>query len=122
QGGDTYVLRFAAATPVSNLNQTRVDLLAIESAAVRSSSFTLTVSQNGVRAEQITGFSLNEAHPAYFAKDDVVNDASELVTVTPRPGGAPAISLASAPYYIQAGLLGTDKDPTNNDYRNGLTQ
>ncbi len=122
QGGDTYLLRFANGTAVSDAAQVRFALFAVESAAVRSSRFTLTVNQNGVQAEQITGLSLSPSHPQYFAKDDVVNDASELITVTPRPAAAPAISLATAPYYVEGGALGSDIAPTNNDFRSGLTR
>ncbi|GAA4717913.1 phage tail sheath subtilisin-like domain-containing protein [Nocardioides conyzicola] len=122
QGGDTYVLRFAAATAVSPLNQTRFGLYAVESASVRSSRFQLTVSQDGIPVEQIGGLSLDESHPSYFAKDDVVNDVSAYVTVAPRPPAAPAVSLAAAPYYVEAGQVGSDRAPTNADFRNGLTQ
>lgn len=122
QGGDVYLLRFANGTAISTPGQTRFGLYAVESAAVRSSRFSLSVNVNGVQAEQITGLSLNPSHPSYFAKDGVVNDASELITVAPRPGGAPPISLAAAPFYVQDGVLGTDKPPANNDFRQGLSK
>ena len=122
QGGDVYLLRFANGTAITTPAQTRFGLYAVESAVVRSSRFSLTVNVDGVQAEQITGLSLSPSHPSYFAKDDVVNDASEYVRVSPRPGGAPAISLAAAPYFVQGGLLGSDKAATNNDFRNGLTK
>ena len=124
QGGDLYLLRFAAGTNLTAADRalSRFGLFAVESAAVRSSRFSLTVNVNGVQAEQITGLSLSPSHPSYFARDGVVNDASEYVTVTPRPAAAPAVSLAATPYFVQGGLLGSDKAVTNNDFRTGLTR
>lgn len=122
QGGDTYVLRFANATAIATPAQTRFGLFAVESATVRSSRFALTVTQDGVVAEQISGLSLHPDHPSYFARDDVVNDTSELVRVAPRPAGAPAVSLAAAPYYAEAGQVGADKAPATSDFRSGLTK
>lgn len=122
QGGDTYLLRFANGTAITTPGQTRFGLYAVESASVRSSRFSLTVNVNGVQAEQITGLSLSPDHPSYFAADDVVNDTSAYVTVSPRPAGAPAVSLRSAPYSVQDGLIGSDKPATNNDFRSGLSK
>ena len=121
-GGDTYVLRFAAGTAVSNAGQVRFPVYAVESASVVAARFTLAVSVGGVLAETFGGLSLSPDHPAYFAKDDVVNGASSLVTVTARAGGAPAVSLAAAPFYTAVDRIGADKAPTNDDFRAGLTR
>ena len=121
-GGDTYVLRFAAATTVSPLSQTRFGLYAVESATVAAERFTLTVAVDGVVAETFPALSLSLDHPAYFAKDDVVNGVSELIAVSPRAAGAPAVSLAAAPFYVTAVNIGADKPATNADFRAGLTQ
>jgi len=122
-GGDTYVLRFAAGTVVTNLNQKRFALCAVENAVVTASRFSIRVLVNGAQAEPAySGLSLSEQHPRYFAKDDVINDASGLIRVTPRAAGAPAISLASMPSYVTAGALGGDVAATNADYRQGLTK
>lgn len=121
-GGDTYVLRFAAGTAVSNTAQTRFPLYAVESASVVAARFTLAVSVGGVLAESFGGLSLSPEHPAYFAKDDVVNGASAFVTVTPRGVGAPALSLAAAPFYAAVDRIGADKAPTNDDFRAGLSR
>lgn len=121
-GGETYVLRFAAATPVSPLSQTRFGLFAVEDAAVNAERFTLTVSVDGVVAETFPALSLSQDHPAYFAKDDVVNGVSELVAVSPRAAAAPAVSLGSAPFYVTPQNIGADKPAASSDFRSGLTQ
>ena len=76
----------------------------------------------GALAESFGGLSLSPDHPAYFAKDDVVNGVSGLVTVSARAGGAPAVSLASAPFYTAVDRIGADKAPTNDDFRAGLSR
>lgn len=124
--GDTYVLRFANATAVTNLNQKRFGLCAVESAGVVASRFSISVLVDGVQAEPpYAGLSLSEQHPRYYAKDDVVNDTSELIRVSPRAGGAPAVSLASMPSYVTTGAGGpggADVPATNADFRDGLTK
>ncbi|MBC9819867.1 phage tail sheath subtilisin-like domain-containing protein [Terrabacter sp. MAHUQ-38] len=121
-GGDTYVLRFAAGTAVSNTAQVRFPLYAVESASVVAARFSLTVTVGGVVAESFGGLSLSPDHPAYFAKDDVVNGISAFVSVTPRGVGAPAVSLAAAPFYTAVDRIGADKAPTNDDFRAGLSR
>ncbi len=74
------MLRFAAATALSG-TQTRFALYAVESASVVAQRFTLSVDANGVAVESFAGLSLSEDHPRYFAKDDVVNGVSAIVTV-----------------------------------------
>lgn len=121
-GGDTYVLGFADGTAVPKLDQTRFALYAVESASVVASRFSLSVAIDGVTAETFGGLSLNVDHPSFFAKDDVINGVSRLVTVAPRAAAAPAVSLAAAPFYVTADAIGADRPPTNGDYRNGLTR
>jgi phage tail sheath protein FI len=121
-GGDTYVLRFAASTAVSSANQARFGLFAVESAFVMASRFRLDVAVNGVVAESFPGLSLSPGHPQYFAKDDVVNGVSTLVTVGPRAASAPAVSLATAPFFVTVDKIGADKAPTNDDFRAGLAR
>jgi phage tail sheath protein FI len=121
-GGDTYVLRFAASTAVSDTTQTRFGLYAVVSASVVAGRFRLDVAVGGVPTESFTGLSLSPDHPQYYAKDDVVNGASALVTVAARAAGAPALSLAAAPFYVSVDKIGADKQPTNDDFRAGLAR
>ncbi|GAA0473549.1 hypothetical protein Aca07nite_56630 [Actinoplanes capillaceus] len=121
-GGDTYVLRFPASTAVSDNTQRRFGLYAVESASVGAERFAVTVSVNGAVAESFTGLSLSEHHPRYFAKDDVVNGVSALIRVAPRAAGAPAVSLAAAPFYVTPDKIGADKTATNDDFRSGLAR
>ncbi|QDG66670.1 hypothetical protein NIBR502772_11055 [Pseudarthrobacter sp. NIBRBAC000502772] len=121
-GGDTYVLRFAASTAVSDTTQSRFPLYAVESASVVAARFTLNVAVDGAAAESFTGLSLSVDHPLYFAKDDVVNGVSSLVTVAARAAGAAAVSLAAAPFYVAMDKIGADKPPTNDDFRAGLSR
>ncbi|MFI7480962.1 phage tail sheath subtilisin-like domain-containing protein [Kocuria sp. M1R5S2] len=121
-GGDTYVLRFAASTGVSDTAQTRFGLYAVERATVVAARFALHVAAGGVPVESFPGLSLSPEHPQYFAKDDVVNGVSAHVTVAPRGPGAPAVSLAAAPYYTAVDRIGADRPPDNDDFRAGLTR
>jgi hypothetical protein len=121
-GGDTYVLRFAAATTVPNTIQSRFELFAVENASVVAERFAITVSMNGVDVETFGGLSLSEDHSQYFAKDDVINGVSTLISVSPRGSGAPTVSLASAPFYVAVDKIGADKPATNADFRAGLTK
>jgi phage tail sheath protein FI len=121
-GGDTYVLRFPASTAVSNTAQTRFGLFAVENASVVAERFAITVSTSGVDVETFGGLSLSDDHPQYFAKDDVINGVSTLISVSPRGTGAPKVSLASAPFYAAVDKIGADKPATNADYRAGLAK
>ncbi|MGX4695361.1 phage tail sheath subtilisin-like domain-containing protein [Streptomyces sp. JNUCC 63] len=121
-GGDTYVLRFGGGTTVGNTGQTRFGLFAVESAAVAAERFTLSVTVEGAVTETFDGLSLSPDHPAYFAKDGVVNGVSALVTVAPRGAAAPVPSPASAPFYVAADRIGADKPATNDDFRRGLAR
>lgn len=120
-GGDTYVLRFATGTALDG-TQTRFAVYAVESASVVAQRFTLGIDANGVAVESFAGLSLSEDHPRWFAKDDVVNGVSTMVQVSPRDAGAPAVSLASAPFYVEVDAIGADKPATNDDYRSALTR
>ena len=119
-GADTYVLRFAAGTNVGNLAQKRFGVFAVESAGVAAERFALSVSVDGVVTETFSGLSLSTDHPSYFAKDGVLNGVSTLVTVAPRAAVAPAVSVASAPFYLAPGNIGVDRPATNDDFRAGL--
>jgi phage tail sheath protein FI len=121
-GGDTYVLIFPNGTAVPNTNQSRFGLFAVESASVVAERFTITVSMNGVDVETFGGLSLSEDHSQYFAKDDVINGVSALITVSPRGTGAATVSLASAPFYVAVDKIGADKPATNADFRAGLAR
>jgi phage tail sheath protein FI len=121
-GGDTYVLRFATGTAVGNATQKRFGLFAVESASVVAERFALSVAVDGVVTETFSGLSLSPDHPSYFAKDDVVNGVSALVTVAPRSGAAPAVSPASAPFYVAPDKMGADKPAANDDFRAGLAR
>ncbi|MBO3741816.1 phage tail sheath subtilisin-like domain-containing protein [Actinoplanes flavus] len=120
-GGDTYVLRFPASTAVSDNTQRRFGLYAVESASVVAERFAVTVSEKDAVLESFTGLSLSEHHPRYYAKDDVVNGVSALIRVAPRAAGAPAVSLAAAPFYVAPDKFGADKPATNDDFRFGIT-
>lgn len=119
-GADTYVLRFAAGTNVANLAQKRFGVFAVESAGVAAERFALSVAVDGVVTETFSGLSLSTDHPSYFAKDGVLNGVSTLVTVAPRAAAAPAVSVASAPFYLAPGNIGVDRAATNDDFRAGL--
>ncbi|MEV0170632.1 phage tail sheath subtilisin-like domain-containing protein [Streptomyces sp. NPDC050803] len=121
-GTDVYVLSFAAGTTIGNTGQTRFGLFAVESATVTAERFALSVSVDGTVAETFRGLSLSPEHPAYFAKDGVVNGASELVTVAHRDTAAPAVAPDSAPFYVTAGNIGADRPATNDDFREGLVR
>jgi phage tail sheath protein FI len=121
-GGDTYVLRFANGTAVPSASQTRFGLYAIESATVVTERFTVSIATGGVVAETFPGLSLSPDHPRYFARDDVVNGVSTLITVSPRAATAPAVSAASAPFYVAADKIGADKAPATADFAAGLTR
>ncbi len=121
-GGDTYVLRFAGGTAVPNTSQTRFGLYAIENATVVAERFTVSVATDGVVSETFPGLSLSTDHPRYFARDDVINGVSTLITVTARAANAPAVSLAAAPFYVAADKIGADKAPDNADFAAGLTR
>ncbi|MPY55739.1 phage tail sheath family protein [Streptomyces spongiae] len=121
-GGDTYVLRFATKTAIGNANQTRFGLFAVQSASVVAERFALSVTVNGAVAETFGGLSLSTGHPSYFARDGVVNGTSALVTVAPRDTAAPAVSPASAPFYVTADSIGADRPATNDDFREGLAR
>jgi phage tail sheath protein FI len=121
-GGDTYVLRFAASSVVSDQSQARFGVFSVENASVVASRFAINVSVDGVLTEQFTGLSLSDGHPQYYAKDDVINGVSALITVSPRAAGAPDISLDAVPFYVTADKIGADKAPTNDDFRQGLTR
>jgi uncharacterized protein len=121
-GGDVYVLRFPAGTAVPDDTQTRFGLYAVASAHVVAQRFKLTVSLDGAPAETFPGLSLSKDHPHYYAKDDVVNGVSTLVTVSARTEGAPAVGLNAAPFYATVQRIGADKEPANDDFRKGLTR
>jgi phage tail sheath protein FI len=118
-GGDTYVLRFAPSTAVSGA-QTRFGVFAVEGASVVATRFRLDIAVAGTPTESFTGLSLSTDHPQYFAKDDIVNGASALVTVAARATGAPSVSLDAAPFYVAVDKIGADKPPMNDDFRAGL--
>lgn len=121
-GGDTYVLQFASGTAVSDQSQTRFGVFSVENATVVASRFAISVSVDDALTEQFTGLSLSNEHPQYYAKDDVINGVSALITVSPRAAAAPGVSLQAAPFYVTADMIGADKAPTNDDFRQGLTR
>jgi hypothetical protein len=119
KGGDAYLVGWTGAVVVAGFTSP-APLMAIESASVTAERFAVTVSVPGGPVERLGGLSLSPAHPAYFAKDDVVNGVSAYITVAPRAGGAPAVSLASAPFYTTSDGIGGDGTAAVEDFRKGL--
>lgn len=119
KGGDAYLVTWGAAVVVAGFTSP-APLMAVESAAITAERFAITVSGPGGLTERIGGLSLSPSHPSYFAKDDVVNGVSAYVTVAPRAGGAPPVSLTSAPFYTTSDGIGGDGTPGVEDFRKGL--
>lgn len=119
KGGDAYLVTWGAAVVVAGFTSP-APLMAVESASVTAERFAISVSVPGAAPERIGGLSLSPSHPSYFAKDDVVNGVSAYVTVSPRAAGAPAVSLASAPFYATSDGIGGDGTAAVEDFRKGL--
>ena len=117
------MLRFAASTAVSNAAQVRFPLYAVESASVVAARFTLAVSVAGALAESFGGLSLSPDHPAYFAKDDVVNG---VVRSRHRVRARPAAHRRCRSRRRRSTRPSTGsaptRPPTNDDFRAGLTR
>jgi len=120
KGADAYVVGWAAAIDASAFTAP-TGLYTVESATASAERFALTVSVAGGAAETFGGLSLSDAHPNYYAKDDVINGVSALVTVAARAGGAPAIALSSAPFYVDVKAAGQDRPASTGDFVAGLT-
>jgi phage tail sheath protein FI len=124
-GGNIYVLHFAGqvvdVSTATNADTGRFPVMTMAPTTFRPMRFTLTVAHQGSVVETFKGLALDPAHPAYFAKDDVVNGVSAYVVLHPRAAAAPAISLVSMPAFAQVASPGADKPATNQDFRNGLT-
>lgn len=119
KGGDAYLVSWAAAVVVAGFTSP-APLMAVEAATVTAERFAISVSVPGAGTERIGGLSLSPSHPAYYAKDDVVNGVSAYVTVAPRAGGAPPVSLTSAPFYTTSAGIGGDGTAAVEDFRRGL--
>lgn len=123
-GGTVYVLTFTTATDIhtgTNADTGRFPVKMMATTQFMPQRFTLTVSDGGSLVESFKGLALDPSHPAYFAKDDVVNGVSAYVTLAPRAAAAPAISMTSTPAYAEAGATGADKTANNQSFRDGLT-
>lgn len=123
-GGTVYALKFTAATDIhngTNADAGRFPLKTMAPTKFMPQRFTLTVSDSGSVVETFRGLALDPAHPAYFAKDDVVNGVSAYVTLAPRAAAAPAMSMTTMPAYAEQSAAGSDRLATNQSFRDGLT-
>ena len=122
--GDIYVLAFTATTNIStatNPDTGRFPLLAFAPTQAFPERFALSVVEDGSVVETFSGLALDPLHPTYYAKDDVINGVSRYVTVSPRAGGAPAITSATQPAVAAATQAGADGVASNADYVAGLS-
>lgn len=118
--GTVYVLDFAANYPAVPAAAS-YPLLAFSPTSFFPMRFTLGVAENGAVVETFPGLALDPTHPQYYARAGIVNGTSAYVTVSPRAGTAPAISLTSMPALATATQAGVDRPPAGIDYKNGLT-
>ncbi len=122
--GSVYVLNFTKTDNISAAtiaaDPGRFPLMAYTSTAFFPMRFSITVAENGATVESFTGLALDPTHPQYFARDGVLNGTSAYLTVSPRAGGAPAISETSTPAFAVSTQAGVDKVPTGADYKAGL--
>ena len=117
------MLQFAPGTAVSDQSQTRFGVFSVESATVVGRRGSRSACPWTARsAEQFTGLSLSDEHPQYYAKDDVINGASALITVSRVLREHRASRWQAAPFYVTADKIGADKTPANDDFRQGLTR
>jgi len=119
KGGDAYLVGWAAAVNASSFTDA-TGLYTVEVATASAERFALTASVAGGATESFGGLSLNPLHPNYYAKDDVINGVSALVTVEKRGGAAPAIALTSAPFYVDVKAAGQDRPASTGDFVAGL--
>jgi len=119
--GDAYVIGWNTAVDASGFIGLQ-PLYSVASATVESARFSLAISVDGATVESFTGLSLSPTHASYFAKDDVVNGTSSLITVAPRPPGADPVDLATMPHYVDIATPGGDSAATTEDYRKALVR
>jgi phage tail sheath protein FI len=123
-GGDAYVLGFADTTSLTGEtggDAGRFAVLAVAATQAMPARFSLTVTVDGAFAETFTGLALDPGHPAYFAKDGVVNGVSAYVTLAPRAAGAPAVTAVTMPARATRTQNGVDVAATAADYADALT-
>lgn len=119
-GGSLYLLGFTATDALDTITDAQFELRSFVTTTFAPLRFSLAVSGSG-GSETFTGLALDPAHPQYFAKDGVINEASSLITVAPRAAGAGAPSLTTTPAFAVAGTVGIDVAPTTADVKKALT-
>ncbi|MCD4536381.1 phage tail sheath subtilisin-like domain-containing protein [Nocardioides sp. cx-169] len=123
-GGDVYLLGFADTTDVSTAVATTFDPGVLElrcfvSTRLYPLRFSLSVSGRA-GSETFKGLALERDHPQYYARDGIINEVSQLVTVAPRAGGAAAPAETTTPALAVPATAGSDVAPTPQDYRRAI--
>lgn len=121
--GDIYVLDFAETTTLAGEtggDGGRFALIGVAPTTAFPDRFTLTVEDAGATVETFGGLALHPSHAHYYAKDGVVNGISGYVRLAARPGGAPAIALATMPAAVTTTQVGVDQPATNQHYVSAL--
>ncbi len=77
--------------------------------------FQLSIS-GSAGSETYSALALDPAHPQYFARDGVINEVSQLVTVASRAPAAGDPSPDTSPAFAVRGNRGTDVAPAPQDY------
>lgn len=115
-GGSLFRLFFAETVNLSAMTGRTFDLRAFVPTTFQPLRFSLTVA-GAAGAEAYRGLALDPAHPQYFARDGMINEVSELVTVAPRPAAAGAPSPTTTPAYAVPVAVGADRVATSQDYK-----
>lgn len=118
-GGNIYVLGFADTDDISGGGDS-FRLMSFAQTRVYPLRFSLAVQSGGGSLEEFPGLALSPDHPNYFARDGIINEVSEYITVEPRAGGAP-ITAVTTPASAQIAQAGVDVPASSAHFKEGLT-
>jgi phage tail sheath protein FI len=75
-----------------------------------------------VQTETFGGLSLNPEHPSYYARDEVLNDVSQLIQVDARTATTPLTTSVAYPVRLQQTATGSSGSLDTERFRLGLQQ
>ncbi len=117
--GNVYIVTHAAGS--HDVGAGPFDVQDIVASEVNPLRFSVAVTEAGVEVERYSGLSLDGNHPAFYAKDGVINDVSERIVAGPRlVAGVPTV--ATTPAAVALSAAGTTGPATNATFKAAINQ
>jgi len=116
-GGTTYKVTFDGPTANISGDTGSFAVQAFTPTKIAPLRFSLRAS-GSAGTENYRGLALDPAHPQYYGRDGVINEVSELITVT--PGAAVTPGVGTTPSFTVVVQAGADRAPTSQDFKEAI--